>query len=185
MNSMLKMMFGMCVLWIIQSTLADAQTTAMSEKIAARDSLAKYLNHRHSKIGRVAAKATAYINRSLDSCLWLTENTLTKNGETVFEKEERAASELEKHHSFSHTKNDFLGSVMHLVSADSILANVAVAAARSACSDSVCQQHLDCAARWIAAAEMLNHEGRYTRAIESYEMAWLSVQDTTGGRRSK
>lgn len=175
-------MLGMCVIWIMQSTLAGAQTTARSEKIAARDDLAKYLNHRHSKLGRAAAKATAYINRSLDSSLWLTENTLTKNGETVFENEKHAAHELEKHHSFCRGKYDFLGSVKHLVAADSILADVAVAAARSACSDSVCQKQIDCAERWIAEAEKLNHEGRYSKAIERYKMAWLSIQDTTSRR---
>jgi len=144
-----------------------------------------------SHIDRHIEKAIDKIAKSLHSKHWVDGRHLTKKGKKVFDEEKKAVKELLRnlHHGVAPAVEDVLAqAVADLVSADEILARVAMdeaiaAAAAAGCSAPLPGPDCDKALMEIAKAEQEYAKalaeianGKFDKAIDKFKKAWEKAQ---------
>lgn len=157
------------------------------EKVLAKTVLAPYLTHSDRRIRDAATKATQRIDESLAADLWLDGNHLTNKGKKVFDKEKDATVELMEKilkNYTGQTYTDALAAILHLVTGDATLAQVAINEVE--CNGvPACVRELAKANDEMAKGQTDSAQGRYDKAIDHYRKAWESAMKAAGKALSK
>ena len=161
---------------------------ARAEKEAALALVAGHLTHPDKKVRDRFKKAHKHIRKSLDKG-WIDAMHLDpKDGKKVFDEEQKAAKELarlldEKHPAPPAVVEDVAVALHHLITADQVLATVAMEEAAAACAEASddkdrdkCEQELEKAQKEYDKAEDELAKEKYDKAIDHYKKAWGKAQ---------
>lgn len=155
-------------------------TSARALKFEAIADLTPCLSSPDCRTRREAASAILSIQRSLTPALWLSDTTLSRCGELVFEKEEEAAYQIQKIICNSPDMacvQQAIYAAEDLVLADEQLARAAIGAAVAAGGNAT---KITAANNEMVAAQSYLAKQDFKGAIEHFEHAWEYAQEARG-----